>query len=219
MRVTMVGAAVAMMLVAGVSACGPRAAAPDRTGGARHSGTTGANRSAGTSTPPRVASGTDIPHDCTAQLRATRDAFGLPATPQTYYNDPGTHHFPHDMAAYMRQDVGTYPGLECAISGVDSDSPISLGDLSIRPYDQWWADNIVLTPPVPGHQCADLAIAGQQHGQGCWFTSGDSLTYDVTLTTGRLIVTGEFSLYQAPQDLQELRTALHTDLSQIVAAQ
>lgn len=146
-------------------------------------------------------------------MPALLEKFGFQDSWNSLYNDPAKYRLPQDMASYWKQDIGTYPGLECSADGlIESSNPLSAADLQIRPYDTFWADNLLFSDPLPGQQCTDLHITGEKRSQGCWSSDG---TYTVSLATDKVMVMGMFTLYQANDRFPDLRDAVARDLARI----
>ncbi|WP_194904116.1 hypothetical protein [Catenulispora rubra] len=143
-------------------------------------------------------------------------AFGFDESWTASYQDPATHRLPQDMGSYMKQNIDTYPGLDCALMGLlVTSNPLSAAEIQVRPYDAFWVNSLLFSAPGPAQQCTDLHIPGQVRSQGCWTKDG---TYLVSLATAKVMIIGTFSLYQAPERFGELRDAVNHDLTRIAAA-
>lgn len=196
----------AVALFCAVSAAGCAASSGTARGGAAGGGPGAAQAGAAAT----------IPSHCVGIMPALQAAFQFDESYSGDYNDPAKFHLPHDMASYMAQNIDSYPGLECAVLGLmETSSPLTEADIQIRPYDSFWFDNLLFKTPTPSEHCADLHIPGELRSQGCWSSDG---TYFADVATPKVMIMGQFTLYQANDKMSELRDAVSRDLTRIAAS-
>ncbi|WP_019632362.1 hypothetical protein [Actinomadura atramentaria] len=156
-----------------------------------------------------------IPHTCADLLPSVRAKFGVTGKYTEFYNDPLTHSLPADDRTLMKQDIGTYPGLDCALA--DMDSAASTITMQIRPNTDWWVRNVVFSPPGDAMRCTDYDLPGTKQGKECLVENSTYKEVSFALVTDAATAYGSVNLSESFERFEELRAAARADLTALAA--